>query len=145
MKIRALDTFMDGNIFAQQVEAGQVVEVNQREYELIISSGGRFEVVPDGTPVTPVPVPALELPADEKQLAARQLKEKQELEARHLRERQALDAEKEARKDAKFIFNVTNPEGEAQATKVAEEATAEKEQKAEAEPLRERKSESRKK
>jgi hypothetical protein len=124
MKVKALEFFQDGNILGFTVDPEQVVEVTRREYELMVQSGGRFEVVPVETPVTLVVKPVQEdsvfPPLTEKQLEAKQLKEKQELEAKQLKEKQQRDADQKASEDVEPNNHPTVTD-EAQATRAAEE------------------------
>ena len=128
MKIKALEPFLDGNILARKIDRDQVVEVTQREYEMIKQSGGDFEVVPDETEVTPLPVELNKVapPLTEKELAAKQLREQQEFEAKQLREQQDVEAQTLVNEDEpELVMNVTATD-EAQATRAAEELTAKK-------------------
>src|SRR5919106_88921 len=102
MKIKALEPFLDGNILAREVDRDQVVEVTRREYEMIVQSGGHFEVVSDDTEVTPLVVERDLIPPvlTEKELKAKQLREQQEFEARQLREKQLAEAQSTANEDA---------------------------------------------
>lgn len=121
MKIEAIEFFQDGNILARPVEVGQVVEVSDREYELIVQSGGHFKVVPDETEVTLFAWerPTFATPLTEKELAAKQLKEKQALDAKQLFEKQQNDAQSSV-VEPEPVMNITATD-EDQATKASEE------------------------
>jgi hypothetical protein len=127
MKIKALEPFLDGNILARAVDRDQVVEVTLREYEMIVQSGGKFEVVPDDTEVTLVPVERNLIPPllTEKELKAKQLREQHELEARQKLEKENAEAQSLANADVEVVMNVTATD-EPQATRAAEELTARK-------------------
>lgn len=128
MKIKAVTDFQDGNILAFKVQAGQVIEVNERENELLAQSGGQFMPAPDDdvTPVVelaPITEPAITL----EQLEARHLLERQQLDAKQLKEKQAFEAdEKTARRVNKEKDLHLTDSGEPQATRAVEEKVAKK-------------------
>ena len=126
MKIEAIEFFQDGNILARHVDVGQVVEVSPREYELIVSSGGNFKVVPDDTEVTLFAWerPTFAAPLTKEELAAKHKAEKEALDARQLFETQQNEA-RSAIVEPEPVMNLTATE-DAQATKAAEELRAKK-------------------
>lgn len=128
MRIKALTDFQDGNILAFKVQAGQVIEVNERENELIAQSGGQFMPAPESdlTPIVelaPVTEPAVTM----EQLEAKHLLERQQLEAKQLKEKQQFEADdKVARRVNKEKDLHLTDNGDKQATRAVEEKVAEK-------------------
>lgn len=129
MKAKALETFQDGNIFAATIEVGQVIEITQREYELVVQSGGKFQVMPEDTEVTPdaafVNRETPGVPLTREQFEAKQLKEKQEFDARQLAEKNAFDADNKVEPEA-FDLHQTRDGDNEQATRAAEEKVEKK-------------------
>ena len=123
MKIKALEHFQDGNIFGASIDVGDVIEVSEREYELVVQSGGKFQVMPDSTEASPIerfiPVQTPGTRMTKSEFDAKQLKEKQEFDAKQLEERQKFDADEKV-PEVEFDLNLTD-NGEAQATRAAEE------------------------
>jgi hypothetical protein len=126
MKIEAIEFFQDGNILARPVDVGQVVEVSPREYELIVSSGGLFKVVPDDTEVTLFAWerPTFAAPLTKEELAAKHKAEQEALDARQLFETQQNEARSNV-VEPEPVMNLTATE-DAQATKASEAARAKK-------------------